>query len=219
MFDGSDGVAGIQASVGLLFLGIACIAGGQVQALPIVGCLFGCVLAFLIFNWPSQRTREVRAFMGDAGSTMLGFSLAWLSVAFSQGKYAVISPVAVLWVFALPLYDFFSSMMRRMADGRSPFHGDSEHLHHVLRRSGLSSRKVALVILIGGLVFAGLGLGGYLIGVSDSIMVAAWLALGVFYHIIFGSGLVIRRRSEGRIEDVPPSETSGVYATLWRQRR
>jgi hypothetical protein len=109
-----------------------------------------------------------------------------------------------------------------MAEGRSPFHGDSEHLHHVLRRSGLSSRRVALVILTGAVLFAGLGLGGYLTGVSDSVMVAVWLALGVIYHVIFGSGLVVRRRAAARSEgedSVPSTATSGVYSTLWRQRR
>jgi UDP-GlcNAc:undecaprenyl-phosphate/decaprenyl-phosphate GlcNAc-1-phosphate transferase len=220
MFDGSDGVAGIQATVALLAVGFACFMGGQLQALPVVGCLFGCVMAFLIFNWPSARTREVRAFMGDAGSTMLGFSLAWLGVAFSQGESRVISPAAVLWVFALPLYDFFSSMVRRISEGRSPFHGDSDHLHHLLRRSGLSPRRVALAILIGGSVVASVGIAGYLAGLPDGVLVLAWLAVGVIYHVIFGSGLVVRRRATERVDvSTPAANDSGVYATLRRQRR
>ena len=219
MFDGSDGVAGVQATVALLFLGFACIMGNRLEALPVVGCLFGCVLAFLIFNWPSARTRELRAFMGDAGSTMLGFSLAWLSVVFSQGESRVISPVAVLWIFALPLYDFFSSMLRRIADGRSPFHGDSEHLHHVLRRSGLSPRRVALVILIGGAAFAGVGVAGDLLRMPDGLLVIGWLSLGIIYHVIFGSGLVVGRRGAARGEGAASTSNSGIYATLWRQRR
>ncbi len=218
MFDGSDGVAGIQGLIALVFLGFACIMGGQMGALPFIGCLIGALFAFLIFNWPSARTRDMRAFMGDAGSTMLGFTLAWLSVELSQGDTRAISPAAVLWIFALPLYDFFSSMIRRIGDARSPFHGDSEHLHHVLRRFGLSSRRVAQVILIGAAAFAAIGVAGYLRGISDGVLFMSWLVLGGFYHVIFGSGLVIKRRAAER-ESEGATSASGLYASLWRQRR
>src|SRR5688572_4892509 len=93
MFDGSDGVAGIQALIALAFMGFACVVSGATAYLPFVLGLGGCILGFLIFNWPSKRTRNVRSFMGDAGSTMLGFSLAWLSIELSQAPMRVISPV------------------------------------------------------------------------------------------------------------------------------
>jgi UDP-GlcNAc:undecaprenyl-phosphate GlcNAc-1-phosphate transferase len=228
MFDGSDGVAGIQALIGLVFLGIAVAVVGTTRYLPLIASLLGCVLAFLVFNWPSARTRGVRAFMGDAGSTMLGFSLAWLSVGLSQGESRALAPVAVLWIFALPLFDFFSSMVRRVLDGRSPFHGDSDHLHHVLRRSGLSSRRVAQIILLGAALLASAGLGAYFAGVPDGTMFVAWLVTGVTYHVIFGSGLVVRRRAAPRETQPQPmasaaledtASTSGLYPTLWRQRK
>jgi UDP-GlcNAc:undecaprenyl-phosphate GlcNAc-1-phosphate transferase len=223
MFDGSDGVAGIQASIALVFLGFAGLLVGSTQYLPLIAGLLGGVLAFLVFNWPSARTRGVRAFMGDAGSTMLGFSLAWLSVGLSQGESRALSPVAVLWIFALPLFDFFSSMVRRVLDGRSPFHGDSDHLHHILRRSGLSSRWVAQIILLGASVLGGIGVVGYFAGVPDGTLFIAWLITGVIYHMIFGSGLVLRRRAMPRESQPQPvddtASSSGSYPTLWRQRR
>lgn len=228
MFDGSDGVAGIQALIGLIFLGAAAAIVGTTHYLPLIASLLGCVLAFLVFNWPSPRTRGVRAFMGDAGSTMLGFSLAWLSVGLSQGETRALAPIAVLWIFALPLFDFFSSMVRRILDGRSPFHGDSDHLHHVLRRSGHSSRRVALIILLSGTFLAAVGIGAYFAGIPDGTMFVVWLATGVAYHVIFGSGLVVRRRMMPRDAQSQPlttpaledtATTSGVYPTLWRQRK
>jgi UDP-GlcNAc:undecaprenyl-phosphate GlcNAc-1-phosphate transferase len=228
MFDGSDGVAGVQALIALVFLGFAALVAGTTTYMPLIASLVGGVLAFLFFNWPSPRTRGVRAFMGDAGSTMLGFSLAWLSVGLSQGESRVISPIAVLWIFALPLFDFFSSMVRRIMDGRSPFHGDSDHLHDILRRSGLSSRRIALIILAGASVLGCVGVGGYLAGVSEGTLFVAWLLSGVLYHVIFGSNLVVRRRVAPRETQPQPMvtavlgdtpSTSGVYPTLWRQRK
>jgi len=211
MFDGSDGVAGIQALIASIFLGFACVMTGALQYLPLVAALVGCVLGFLVFNWPSKRTRNVRAFMGDAGSTMLGFSLAWLSIEISQAPVRAISPVVILWIFALPIYDLFSSMTRRVSQRKSPFHGDSEHLHHVLRRFGHSSRRVAQIVLLVSTVFATIGVGGYLNGIPDGWLFFAWIVIGVSYHVIFGSGLVIPRREEDRSDDQP---VSGKYSSL-----
>lgn len=215
MFDGSDGVAGVQALIALIFLGLACVLAGATTYLPIIASLVGCVLGFLLFNWPSQRTSTMRSFMGDAGSTMLGFSLAWISIELSQGAARVISPVVILWVFALPIFDLFSSMIRRMVQARSPFHGDSEHLHHVLRRFGLSSRRVAQIVLLGSAVFAAVGVGGFLVGVPDGWLFVGWLTVGVVYHVVFGSGLVIGRRATPRFDG---GVTTGRYWTLWKQK-
>src|SRR5690606_31544505 len=99
--------------IALVFMGLACVNSGAYSYLPVILCLGACVSGFLIFNWPSRRTQEIRAFMGDAGSTMLGFSLAWLCIELSQEPVRVFSPVVALWIFALPIYDFFSSMVRR----------------------------------------------------------------------------------------------------------
>lgn len=187
MFDGSDGVAGGQALVSLVFIGFACMLSGSTQYVPLIAGLAGCVLGFLVFNWPSKRTTSVRAFMGDAGSTMIGFSLAWISIEVSQPPMRVVSPVVILWIFALPTFDLFSSMARRMLRGQSPFHGDSEHLHHVLkRRWRLSSRRVAQSVLLGAAVFAAIGVGGNLLGISDGWLFIAWLLAGLAYHYFFG---------------------------------
>jgi UDP-GlcNAc:undecaprenyl-phosphate GlcNAc-1-phosphate transferase len=216
MFDGSDGVAGVQALIATTFLGFACVMRGTVQYVPLVAVLIGCILGFLVFNWPSKRTRNVRAFMGDAGSTMLGFSLAWLSIEVSQEPVRAITPVVILWIFALPIYDLFSSMLRRVSQGKSPFHADSEHLHHILRRFGHSWRRVAQIVLLAATLFASLGVAGHLSGVDDGWLFLVWMALGVAYHIVFGSGLVIRRRQESREED--EAATTGKYWAIWKQR-
>jgi UDP-GlcNAc:undecaprenyl-phosphate/decaprenyl-phosphate GlcNAc-1-phosphate transferase len=214
MFDGSDGVAGIQALIALVLMGFACVFAGSLSLLPFALGLMGCILAFLVFNWPSARTRNVRAFMGDAGSTMLGFSLAWLSIELSQGPTRVISPVVALWIFALPLYDLFSSMIRRLSRGSSPFHGDSEHLHHLLRRLGHSPRQVAQIVLLAASAFGIIGIGAHFTGISDGWLFTGWSVLGVGYHIVFGSGLVIARDGS----QVDEGATAGRYWTLWKQR-
>jgi UDP-GlcNAc:undecaprenyl-phosphate GlcNAc-1-phosphate transferase len=122
--------------------------------------------------------------------------------------------VVALWIFALPLYDLFSSMIRRLSQGSSPFHGDSEHLHHLLRRFGYTPRQVAQVVLIVASAFGMIGLGGYLAGISDGLLFTGWCVLGIGYHIIFGSGLVLARDAAGTDEGA----VTGRYWTLWKQR-
>lgn len=216
MFDGSDGVAGVQALIGLVFMAFACVMAGQMGPIPLIVSMIGCLIGFLVFNWPSKRMSAVRAFMGDAGSTMLGFLLAWLCLDLSQRSEPVFSPVVTLWIFALPVYDLFSSMVRRVWNGLSPFHGDSDHLHHVLRRSGLSSRKVAQVVLLVAAITSAIGIGGYRAGFADGWLFVSWLTVGVIYHIVFGSGLLVGRRKSDAVQ------SDGIFANVYgalRQRR
>jgi UDP-GlcNAc:undecaprenyl-phosphate GlcNAc-1-phosphate transferase len=127
--------------------------------------------------------------------------------------------VVVLWIFALPIYDLFSSMMRRVMQGYSPFHGDSEHLHHVLRRSGLSSCRVALTVLGASVLLGAVGFAARWAGVAEGWLFTAWLALGAAYHTVFGSGLVIARRAEAHEETRENRELiAGRYGTIGKHR-
>jgi UDP-GlcNAc:undecaprenyl-phosphate/decaprenyl-phosphate GlcNAc-1-phosphate transferase len=194
MFDGSDGVAGGQAVIACAFMAAAAIAAGGAPQLPLIAALAGCVLGFLSFNWPSRRMRGVRIFMGDAGSTMLGFVLAWFAIELSQGPARVMSPAAALWIFSLPVFDLFSSMARRIVQGRSPLSADDGHLHHVLLRAGLSSRAVAQLILLASAVLAACGLAADFAKLPGIYVLIGWLLLGIAYHVVFGTGLIEKRR-------------------------
>ena len=76
--------------------------------------------------------------MGDAGSLSLGFGLAFMSVAMSQGKNAVMSPVCPLLILAIPITDTITVMSKRLMRGRNPFVADKYHLHHIFMRFGMS---------------------------------------------------------------------------------
>jgi hypothetical protein len=107
-------------------------------------------------------------------------------------------------------------MIRRVANGLSPFHGDSDHLHHVLRRLGLSSRKVAQVVLVGAAVSSAIGVGGHYFGMPDGLLFLCWLSAGVIYHVIFGSRLVIGRGQQApAAANLVPED--GAYITQRRQ--
>jgi UDP-GlcNAc:undecaprenyl-phosphate GlcNAc-1-phosphate transferase len=122
--------------------------------------------------------------MGDAGSTSLGLIVATVGVYLTQGSAHVLSPVTGLWFVAVPVFDLFSSILRRLLSNRSPFAPDHEHLHHVLVDHGLS-RRCTLAIMLGlAALFAAIGLVGELLAVDDGIMLVLWFAAGVLYYQI-----------------------------------
>jgi UDP-GlcNAc:undecaprenyl-phosphate GlcNAc-1-phosphate transferase len=120
--------------------------------------MIGAVCAFLAFNVPLRSHGRAQCFMGDAGSTLLGFAVAWLFIQISQGDDKPITPVTTLWFVALPLYELVWSTIRRVIRGVSPFKADADHFHHMLLKAGFDMRGAfgVLTTLTG--VLAGIGL-------------------------------------------------------------
>ena len=189
MFDGSDGIAGSQALIALLYIGMLGLQSGATQYIPLIAALLGCVVAFLLFNWPARTSRPLRVFLGDAGSTMLGFTFAWLSIELSQGSGRAMSPVVALWIFALPVFDLFSSIIRRLRRRQSPLQPDADHLHHLLSRLGLSSRNIALLVVAAATLLGAIGVGGFMLHVPDGVLFIAWLLGGSLYYVGVARGL------------------------------
>ena len=105
MLDGMDGLAGTMAFNALLALTCLTSLTGDASVGSISIVLSGAVAAFLIFNIPAKFNRRFRCFMGDAGSTLLGFMLACLCISASQGVGPKLSPTTTLWIVAIPLYE------------------------------------------------------------------------------------------------------------------
>jgi UDP-GlcNAc:undecaprenyl-phosphate GlcNAc-1-phosphate transferase len=179
MLDGLDGLAGGLALIALLafmFLGVPAIGSAQFLMLATVA---GSVIGFLVFNVPIQANRRIRCFMGDAGSTLLGFSIAWLALDVSQRPGAVVSPVTLVWMVAVPATDLLWTMTRRLWRGQSPLRADNEHLHHVLLKSGLGVRAVFCTMFATTLVGASVGIAFHYLHVPDWISLLCLIAMAI----------------------------------------
>jgi len=162
MADGTDGLAGGLSAVALLMLLIAGILGDASRAfVGVTGVLLAAVVAFLCYNLRVPGRRYATVFMGDSGSMMLGFALAWLAVYLSQVERVSIYPVTIAWILVLPVLDVLTLYIRRIAKGRSPFSADREHLHHVLLRSGFSVTWTVWSLIGVMAVLGGIGLYGW----------------------------------------------------------
>ena len=145
MLDGLDGLASTAGLVG--FIALAYLAGIHHLARPqaLAESMAGAIAAFSLFNMPLQFNRGLRTFMGDAGSTLLGFFFAALAIEVTQAGTARVAPVVILWLIPLPIIEVFTTTFRRLARGLSPIRADNGHAHHVLLLSGFSVRAIWLV--------------------------------------------------------------------------
>ena len=182
LIDGVDGLAGSLALTALL--SIAAAAGihhaGAVAALIVSAAIVG----FLIFNFPTIWNRKERTFMGDAGSTLLGFTIVWIALGVSQGEEQVISPVSCLWFASIPVYDLFTCFVRRMLKGKSPFTPGRDHFHHKLMRGGFGVRQTLGILTGLQALYATAGLAAHFAGLPDVYMFTAWSVLGLSQHFV-----------------------------------
>jgi UDP-GlcNAc:undecaprenyl-phosphate GlcNAc-1-phosphate transferase len=145
--DNMDGLAaGIAIIAGSILL-IAAAMSGQVFVGGLAIVFIGTLLGFLVFNFP-----PAKIFMGDAGSLVVGFFVALLTLrttyyheAESGRWYAVFMPLVVM---AVPLYDFISVTLLRVSQGKSPFVGDTQHFSHRLKRRGLTDTQTVLTLYL-----------------------------------------------------------------------
>jgi UDP-GlcNAc:undecaprenyl-phosphate/decaprenyl-phosphate GlcNAc-1-phosphate transferase len=149
-FNFLDNMDGASAGVAVIVSSIlftAAAFSGQILVGGLALVFVGTLLGFLVLNFP-----PAKIFMGDAGSLVVGFFVALLSLrttyyheAQSGSWYAVFLPLVVM---AVPLYDFVSVTLLRISQGKSPFVGDTQHFSHRLKKHGLTDTQTVLVLYL-----------------------------------------------------------------------
>lgn len=181
MSDGLDGLSGGLSVISLVLLSVAALSAGQSALLSFSQILIVSLLAFMAFNYRSIWKKTALVYLGDAGSTLLGFIIAWLLIASTQGNNAFIAPVYALWFLAVPLLDTVSLMIRRPMRGSSPFKPGRDHLHHRLLNMGFDTKQTVLIIHATALALGGVGLAGHFAGAPESLMFMLFITLFVIY--------------------------------------
>ncbi|MDC0239298.1 undecaprenyl-phosphate alpha-N-acetylglucosaminyl 1-phosphate transferase [Candidatus Thioglobus sp.] len=184
MSDGIHGLAGLTCFITLLSLAYFSYISVNQESLTIALLICAVIPPFLFYNLGIGRSKEKRIFMGDAGSMFLGLGIVWLLVDLSQGEYRSFSPVIALWLFAIPLIDSVSTVLRRLIIGKSPFKPDLNHLHHILIRLGLSTKFVLIIIVLFSLFMTFIGIMGELNEISEWKMFIGFIVIFVIYFIL-----------------------------------
>ena len=181
--DNMDGLAAGIAVIASCILFTAAAISGQVFVGGLAIIFVGTLMGFLVFNFP-----PAKIFAGDAGSLVVGFFIALLTLrttyyheAQSGQWYPVFLPAIVM---AVPLYDFISVTLLRITQGKSPFVGDTQHFSHRLKRHGLTDTQTVLTLYLATLC-TGLGatflyqvnLAGAILIFAQTFMILAIIAI------------------------------------------
>ena len=183
LIDGLDGLAcGVSTISSMTMLVIALVVA-EADVAIIMAALAGACIGFLPYN-----LNPAKIFMGDTGSTFLGFVLAVVSI---QGlfKYAAIISFAVPFLMlALPIFDTCFAIIRRVSKGQSPMSPDRSHIHHRLIDMGFSQKQAVAVLYV---ISAILGLSAVVLTTSGELrallfLAALCVAAGVSARIFLG---------------------------------
>lgn len=155
-----DGIDGLASGIGILvslILGCWFFITGNIACTVMCSALIGGLISFFKYNVFS---RANKIFLGDTGSHIIGLVLGVLVVRFLQLEpnsegFAEIDPAIAFSVslFILPLFDTTRVFLIRIAQGKSPFEADRQHIHHRMLELGFSHLKSTIILLIVNLVF------------------------------------------------------------------
>jgi UDP-GlcNAc:undecaprenyl-phosphate GlcNAc-1-phosphate transferase len=153
-FDGMDGLAAGLGAMIAFFLGVVAFQTAQ----PFIGwiavAMMGSCLGFLPFNFKFRGNATI--FLGDAGSTLVGFVLACVAVygdwAEGDPVVALISPLLIFWIL---IFDMVHITVDRILTGKVlnfrqwiEYVG-KDHLHHRLASVlGSNKRSVCFIYLL-----------------------------------------------------------------------
>lgn len=215
MLDGIDGLGGGCAAVALAWLIVIASFGSLPDIIPPLETLLVAVCAFLVFNMRSPWRQRASIFLGDAGSTALGMTIAYAVLLIATQSTAVSFP-ALLWVVIVPVADTLSLMVRRFAAGRSPMSADRWHMHHLLLDHGLSTAAATNTLIIASAICGAIGYLGIRAQVPGEIM-AISLVVPIALHTAFmlvATGYVTRRAlpAKGRSIETEPETFGGAAA-------
>jgi len=199
--DGMDGLATGLAILISFFLGMVAFQTNQPGLGWLAVAIIGAGLGFVPYNF--RMNRQALIFLGDGGSTFLGFTLACLAV---KGNWADNNPIVSfsnpLLIFGVLIYDMIHITVERVVTGKVRTikgwidYVGKDHLHHRLERA-LGSRR-ATVATIFTLTIC-LGLAAMVLRKANTAE-ALMLLLQAALIVIIISFLEYRGRSEYRRE-------------------
>lgn len=192
LIDGIDGLAGSVGAVCCLVLGIIFFKQGNFSLATLAAALFGALIGFLRYNFSVSK----KIFMGDTGSLVIGYILAFLSVSFVNIEQSAISNsdihITPILTFAIVFYPIADTtrifFLRIFKYKRNPFIADRNHIHHHYTNLGFSHKKSTFYIVSINILIISLA---YLL--KDKDINTQLVALMCYGPILFSSTFAVRK--------------------------
>lgn len=194
--DGMNGKAGTFTLSSLLSIAIIItIKGSNYFYIPLIIVLLAAILGFLRFNYTPAKT-----FMGDCGSQLLGFVLAFIclhlsSIPTEKTANYIYNPFIAFILILFPfIYDAGYTLLRRTMEGKNILEAHHEHLYQRLLELGYSHEKVLQICQITYIIC---GISGILYAIFyDEILINIFSILLAFFTMLTYSIFVIKKENQ-----------------------
>ncbi len=143
LIDGLDGLANGVSTISALTVLVIALLVSEAQTAVIMAALVGACIGFMPYN-----KNPAQMFMGDTGSTFLGFVLSTISIQGLFKYYAIISFAVPFLILGLPMFDTLFAIVRRLAHGQNPMSPDRGHIHHRLIDMGLNQKQAVAALYV-----------------------------------------------------------------------
>ena len=199
LIDGLDGLACGVSTISAATMLVIALRVEEWNVAVMMAALVGACIGFLPYNF-----NPAKIFMGDTGSTFLGFIMATMSVEGMFKQYTIISFVVPFLMLGLPIFDVCFAVVRRVSHGQSPMKPDRGHVHHRLIDMGFSQKQAVGVLYV---ISAILGLSAVVLTAGGAekamIFLLAMAAAAVIAWKVFLTGPGHDRPAESE----PPART------------
>lgn len=185
--DGINGLAASLAATTCLLMGLLAWHTGQIYMLFLCLALAGAAIGFLPDN--ARYNTPARSFLGDVGSTYLGWMMATIAVMGDWSSEGAIKAYAApLLIFSVMIFDMIHTTVARIQRGdvrnlrQWIEYVGRDHLHHRLMDLGCSQAQ-AVMLILGFSCMVGLAA----LALVKSPILSVWLLLGqslVFYAVL-----------------------------------
>lgn len=189
MIDGIDGLASMLSIGCLLCFGFCYWDSGNMIYCYISAAMIGALMVFLYYNMFGSVEKKTKTYLGDSGSMLLGFSLAYLSVKYivAEDGASLDASARILLCISLlfvPCIDLCRVALERIVHGEHPFSPDKRHIHHRLMAAGVFGIRTLVAVLGLALLFIVMNALLYRMGCSLSIIVSTDIVLYIILMIL-----------------------------------
>jgi len=198
--DGLDGLAaGIAIIIVLFFILIATFMVTDTYMALVGLILLGSIAGFLPYNF--RLRKKALIFMGDAGSTFIGFMLAALSIYGSWGINKSVDLAIPILLLGVPISDMIMTTITRIKDGKVKSvkqwleYGGNDHFHHRLLTIGF--KKSSSVFIIWTITIV-MGLLALLLKKGDVLEAIIALSVALIIFILIISLMIFEDRLENK---------------------
>ena len=184
-----DGIDGLASSLSIIILTVYSYLYGSLglELFSLISIsLAGAVSAFFIYN-VFGKVGKLKIFMGDSGSLVLGYVIAYLAIKFQMDNENGGLPFreeSLLTSFSLvfiPCVDVIRVALQRKFNGKRMFDPDKTHLHHCIMAMGLDMHQTLLVIIVFFAAICSINYGLYIGGLSTAlIIIIDFVIYGIF---------------------------------------